>query len=153
MREPIHWDYRQLDAGLLAGGAKPGQSVTVSRVNSAAAPLSGIFDDDLPTCVYRACPLPLWFLLAQSGRAETVLQLAETATVMAAPDEIVATLQAEATSASASDAQARVNAVILDALSRAHKVDGLDVFTGGYGVWRTGPTPTDIASGGRSAKP
>ena len=50
---------------------------------------------------------------------------------------------AEATSASASDAQARVNAVMQDALSRAHKVDGLDVSTGGYGVWRTGPTPTD----------
>jgi uncharacterized protein len=83
------------------------------------------------------------FALAQTAWAETVLQLAETTTVMAAPDEIAATLRAEATSASASDAQARVNATMQDALVRARKVDGLAVSTGGYGVWRTGPTQTD----------
>jgi uncharacterized protein len=77
------------------------------------------------------------------ARAETVLHLAETATVMAAPDEIAATLRAEATSGSASDAQARVNAAMQQALAQAHKIDGLVISTGGYGVWRTGPTSAD----------
>jgi predicted secreted protein len=81
--------------------------------------------------------------LTQPARAETILHLAETATVMAAPDEIAATLSAEATSASASDAQARVNAAMQQALAQAHKIDGLVISTGGYGVWRTGPTSTD----------
>ncbi len=81
--------------------------------------------------------------LAEPARAETVLQLAETATIMAAPDEIAAILRVEATSASAGDAQARVNAAMQEALAQARKVDGLAVATGGYGVWRSGPTPTD----------
>jgi predicted secreted protein len=82
--------------------------------------------------------------LAQPAHADTVLHLAETATVMAAPDEIAATLRAEATSTSASDAQARVNAAMQDALAQARKVEGLTVSTGGYGVWRTNsPDHTD----------
>jgi predicted secreted protein len=88
-------------------------------------------------------PLSVSLTLAAVARAETVLHLAETATVMAAPDEIAATLHVEATSPSASDAQARVNAAMQDALSQAHKVDGLTVSTGAYGVWRTGPTSSD----------
>jgi predicted secreted protein len=84
-----------------------------------------------------------WLTLATPARAETVLHLAETATVMAAPDEIAATLRAEATGASASDAQARVNAAMQQALAQAHKIDGLVISTGGYGVWRTGPTSAD----------
>ncbi len=84
-----------------------------------------------------------WLTLATLARAETVLHLAETATVMAAPDEIAATLRAEATGASASDAQARVNAAMQQALAQAHKIDGLVISTGGYGVWRTGPTSAD----------
>jgi uncharacterized protein len=78
-----------------------------------------------------------------SAYADTVLHLAETATVMAAPDEIAATLRAEATSTTASDAQARVNAAMQDALAQARKVEGLTVSTGGYGVWRTGPNQGD----------
>jgi predicted secreted protein len=81
--------------------------------------------------------------LAHVAQAETVLQLAETATVMVAPDEIAATLRVEAASASVSDAQARVNAAMQDALARARKVDGLAISTGGYGVWRTGTTQTE----------
>jgi uncharacterized protein len=81
--------------------------------------------------------------LSHVARAETVLQLAETATVMAPPDEIAATLRVEATNASASDAQARVNATMQEAMARARKVDGLSLSTGGYGVWRTGTTQTD----------
>jgi predicted secreted protein len=82
--------------------------------------------------------------LAAPAHAETVLHLAETATVMVAPDEIAATLSAQATGASASDAQARVNALMHDALAQAHKIEGLTVSTRGYGVWRTNqPDRTD----------
>jgi len=81
--------------------------------------------------------------LAPTARAETNLHLAETATVMTPPDEIAATLRAEATSASAADAQARVNTAMQDALAQARKTDGLTVSTGGYGVWRTAPTAND----------
>jgi predicted secreted protein len=76
---------------------------------------------------------------AQPAHAETILHLAETATVMVAPDEIAATLTAEATGPSPSDAQAKVNATMQDALNQAHKVQGVAVSTGGYGVWRTNP--------------
>jgi uncharacterized protein len=82
-------------------------------------------------------------VLVQPSAAETVLHLAETATVMAAPDEIAAGLRAEATSMSASEGQARVNAAMQDALAQAHKVEGVGVATGGYSVWRTAPTPPD----------
>jgi predicted secreted protein len=77
--------------------------------------------------------------LAQPAHADTVLHLAETATVMVAPDEIAAILTVQATSPSASDAQARVNAAMQDALAQAHKVEGIAVSTGGYGVWRSNP--------------
>jgi uncharacterized protein len=77
--------------------------------------------------------------LNQPALAETVLHLAETATVMVPPDEIAATLRAEATSTSAGDAQARVNAAMQDALANARKVAGVTVSTGGYSVWRTNP--------------
>jgi hypothetical protein len=56
-------------------------------------------------------------LLTRPAYAETVLHLAETATVMVAPDEIAATLTAEATSTSASDAQARVNTAMQAAIA------------------------------------
>jgi predicted secreted protein len=75
--------------------------------------------------------------LVQPARAETMLHLAETATVMAPPDELAATLRAEAAGTCASDAQARVNAAMQEALALARKVDSLTVSTGGYGVWRT----------------
>jgi uncharacterized protein len=84
-----------------------------------------------------------WLALATVAHAETILHLAETATVMVPPDEIAATLRAEATGASASDAQARVNAAMQQALNQAHKTDGIAISTGGYGVWRTSPTSAD----------
>src|ERR1700753_497498 len=85
----------------------------------------------------------VWLALAAPVRAETILHLSETATVMTAPDEIAATLRAEATSSSASEAQARVHTAMQQALAQAHKVDGIAVSTGSYGVWRTGPNSTD----------
>ncbi len=76
-------------------------------------------------------------LAAAPAYAETVLHLAETATVMVAPDEIAATLTADATGPSASDAQGRVNTAMQAAIAQARGVQGVSVSTGGYGVWRT----------------
>lgn len=74
---------------------------------------------------------------------ETILRLTETATVLAAPDELEASLRAEATAPTAADAQKRVNDMMRDALETAKKISGIVVSTGGYNVWRNGPTAQD----------
>ncbi len=94
------------------------------------------------TCIRHAAIL-IGLLCAVPGQAETVLRLGETATIMVAPDELAATLRAEATSASAPDAQNRVNTAMADALALARQTPGITVTTGGYHVWRNGPTPQD----------
>ncbi len=81
--------------------------------------------------------------LTQARADDTILRLSETATVMVAPDELAAALRAEATAPNAQDAQRRVNEMMRDAVAAAKKVDGITVSTGGYNVWRIGPTPTD----------
>jgi predicted secreted protein len=81
--------------------------------------------------------------VGQAAHGETTLHLAETATVMAAPDEIAATLRVEATSTTAADAQGRVNAAMQDALTLARKVEGLTVSTGGYRASRSGTASKD----------
>jgi predicted secreted protein len=83
---------------------------------------------------------PLWTSVAH---AETLLQLADTETVSVAPDELAATLRAEATSPNPADAQQRVNAAMAGALARARKVAGVTASTGNYSVWHVGPTPQD----------
>jgi uncharacterized protein len=65
----------------------------------------------------------------------TLLRLSETAAVPARPDEIDATLRAEATGASAQDVQSVVNAAASEALSQAHQAKGVQVGTGFYRVW------------------
>lgn len=75
------------------------------------------------------------------ARAETLLHFADTETVTVAPDELAASLRAEASSANPANAQQRVNAAIADALAEAHKVAGVTVSTGAYAVWHVGPTP------------
>lgn len=86
-------------------------------------------------------------LMATGGAQaqETVLRLAETVTVMTAPDELAASMRSEAVAPTAREAQARVNEAIRDALAAAKKVAGIAVSTGGYAVWRVGPTPQDRA--------
>jgi uncharacterized protein YggE len=69
----------------------------------------------------------------------TVLKLAETATVKVAPDELAASLRAEAIAGTAAEAQARVNASIADGLARSKAVASVEVSTGGYSVYRMGP--------------
>jgi predicted secreted protein len=83
-------------------------------------------------------------LLAPSpARADTMLHLADTETVTVAPDELAASLRAEAASADPADAQQRVNAAMTGALANAHKVAGITVATGAYSVWHVAPTPQD----------
>ncbi len=71
-----------------------------------------------------------------AARAETLLRLAETATVMVQPDELTADLTAEASAATPQDAQARVNAAITAALATARGTAGVAVATGPYSVWQ-----------------
>lgn len=75
--------------------------------------------------------------------ARTLLHLAQSATVMVPPDELDASLRAEASSANAAEAQSRVNTMVTEALAQARKVVGVAVSTSGYTVWRVGPTPQD----------
>jgi predicted secreted protein len=82
-------------------------------------------------------------LWGASARGETLLHLADTETVTVAPDELAASLRADATSVSPADAQQRVNTAMTDALSNAQKVAGVTVSTGAYSVWHKGPTPQD----------
>ena len=88
------------------------------------------------------CLLLIAFPLAPL-QAETLLHLGETATVMASPDELHASLQARAAGGSPADVQARVNAMMANALARARQVAGLTISTGRYVVYRTGPTAQD----------
>jgi predicted secreted protein len=89
----------------------------------------------LLAAVLALSALPAW--------ADTLLRLSETATVMAHPDELDATLRVEAVSANATDAQRQVNKVMADAVAAAKAVTGVTVDSGGYFVWRVGPTPRD----------
>jgi predicted secreted protein len=79
----------------------------------------------------------------QARADDTVLRLAETATVMVAPDEIAASLRAEATAPNAQDAQRRVNDMMRDAVEAAKKIAGIAISTGGYNVWRNATTPAE----------
>ncbi len=76
-------------------------------------------------------------LTAPAMGADTHLLLGESATVMVTPDEIAASLRAEATSGTAAETQKRVNDMMRDALAAAKETAGVTVSTGGYGVWRT----------------
>ena len=82
---------------------------------------------------------------APAARAETLLHLSDTETVTVVPDELAASLRAQATSASPVDAQQRVNAAMADALAHVRKVAGITFSTGAYSVWHVGPTPQDKA--------
>jgi predicted secreted protein len=74
---------------------------------------------------------------------DTILRLAETATVMVTPDELAASLRAEALAPNAQEAQRRVNDMMRDAVAAAKAVSGVTVSTGGYNVWRVAPSIAD----------
>lgn len=94
----------------------------------------------------------LALLATAPARADTLLQLGETATVMVAPDELAANLRVEIVTAAAAEAQNRVNATIRDALAIAKRDHGITVSTGAYSVWRTNPTPQDRAEKWRASQ-
>lgn len=73
--------------------------------------------------------------------SETVLHLSETAEVTRAPDELRATLRAEARGSSAAVAQEGVNRLIAAALERAEAVPAVRAATGGYWTWQTQQPP------------
>ncbi|WP_203071815.1 SIMPL domain-containing protein [Falsiroseomonas ponticola] len=70
--------------------------------------------------------------LAAAQPVETTLHLSETAEISRAPDEVVATLRAEARAPSAAAAQEAVNRAITAAVTRAQAVSSIRVSTGGY---------------------
>jgi predicted secreted protein len=78
----------------------------------------------LPAMAQPAAPTP--------PAADTVLRLSDTAAVTRAPDEVVATLRAEARGPSAAAAQEAVNRTIAAAVGRAEGVPEVRVTTGGY---------------------
>lgn len=89
----------------------------------------------LAAALLVSAPLP--------AAADTVLRLAESATVMVPPDEIAASLRFEIIAPTAADAQSRVNAAMKDALAAAAQAKDVVASTGGYSVWRSGPSPQD----------
>ncbi len=74
--------------------------------------------------------------LAVAQPVETALHLSETAEVTRAPDEVVATLRAEARAPTAAAAQEAVNRAIAAAVTRAQAVSSARVSTGGYWTGR-----------------
>ena len=88
--------------------------------------------------LFRLGAAAAFALLAGLGvaRAETLLRLAETATVMVQPDELAADLAAQASAATPQDAQAQVNAAVTTALATARGTQGVTVATGPYSVWQ-----------------
>jgi predicted secreted protein len=102
----------------------------------------------MPRFVIAVALLPL--LAAPAIAAETRLTIGETATVMVAPDEIAASLRAEATAGTAAEVQKRVNDAIRDALAAAKDTPGVTASTGGYSVWRSVQNGADRWQGGQS---
>jgi uncharacterized protein len=74
-------------------------------------------------------PLPAF---AQASPPPTILRLAETAEVLREPDELVATLRAEARGSSAAAVQEAVNRAVAQALERARSVPSVRAATGAY---------------------
>ncbi len=74
---------------------------------------------------------------AGAARAQTVLSIAATGTVVTAPDEMEASLDVQKTAASAAAAQDAVNLLMAKALASARKVNGVAATTAGYNVFET----------------
>jgi predicted secreted protein len=73
------------------------------------------------------------------ARADTILHLSVPGEVQVQPDEIVATLRAEANGASAAAAQATVNTMMAAALARTHAAEGITATTENYFVSQNSP--------------
>ncbi len=93
----------------------------------------------------RVATLILGVLLAGPAAAETLLHLSESARVMVQPDELAASLRAEAVAANAAEAQTQVNTTMAGAVTLARQSAGVHVTTGFYTVW----PQTIVHPGGR----
>lgn len=82
-----------------------------------------------------ALPVPL-HAQAPAGLAETILHIADSAEVTRSPDEVVASLRAEARAGTAAAAQEAVNRAVTAAVARAQGVQGVRVSTTGYWTGR-----------------
>ena len=102
----------------------------------------------MPRFVFAVALLPM--LSAPAIAAETRLTVGETATVMVAPDEIAASLRADAAAGTAAEVQKRVNDAIRDALAAAKEAPGVTASTGGYSVWRSAQNGTERWQGGQN---
>jgi predicted secreted protein len=98
-------------------------------------------------CAFRLALLSLgllWVMVSRPAYADdTILKLSETATVMVAPDELAASMRAEAIAPTAQEAQKRVNELMAAAIAAARKVSGTMVSTGSYNVWRVAASASD----------
>jgi len=75
-------------------------------------------------CAFRFALLSLGLLCARPAYADdTILKLSETATVMVAPDELAASMRAEAIAPTAQEAQKRVNELMTGAIAAASLID------------------------------
>jgi uncharacterized protein len=91
----------------------------------------------------RAVLLAACLLISPGAQAaETLLHLAETASVSRSPDQINATLSAQAAAPTPQDAQAQVNRATAAGLASAGKVPDVQVATGAYRTWRVPPPQT-----------
>jgi uncharacterized protein YggE len=77
--------------------------------------------------------------LAGAARAQTLLSLGATGQVRVVPDEMVASLQVQASATRAADAQDTVNRAMKKALDLAHAVQGVVATTNGYNVFKNTP--------------
>ncbi len=90
---------------------------------------------------------------APGARADTILDLSETGHVSAQPDEIAASLRAEATAPAPDAAQAAVNQAMKRALDAARATQGVTVNTGQYSVWLAEPPPPPHPGAARAGSP
>jgi uncharacterized protein len=84
-------------------------------------------------------------VLVGPARAETILDLSETASVAAKPDEIAASLRAEAAAPEPASAQETVNRMMAQALDTARRTKGVTATTGQYAVWLL-PAPSPVSA-------
>lgn len=73
--------------------------------------------------------------VASPATAATILHLSSSATVKVMPDQLTATLAAEANAVTPADAQATVNTMISKTLALVHSIGSVTASTGSYSVW------------------
>ncbi len=91
-------------------------------------------------------------LVTTPARAETILDFSETATVMAQPDEITASLHAEASASEPAAAQEAVNRTMAQALDTARQAKGITPATGQYAVWLVPEQPGNAVPAWRASQ-